>query len=279
MSESLMGGTPEPSNTPPVENTPPQDFVAPEWAKGWEVEPELLQDPSLKAIKDAPSLLKSYVHAQRKMGMDKVVIPNKNSTKEEWLGFYQKLGLPSNLEEYALKTPEKPVFNEELINQFKQKAYEANLLPDQASAMLDFLNGYTAEQAAAMEQQQGNALEEAVNGLKSEWGDAFDQNLRKAKLAVLEFGGQDFQAYLNESGLGNDPQLIKAFSKIGDSFFKEDKFNAEGKPAYSMSPDEAQAKINTIMGDFNGPYFNAMHPDHKRTVDEVQKLYQMAYRK
>lgn len=282
MSESLMGGAAEPVQTPAQntqQTTPPEggQFTGPEWAKGFEVEPEILQDPSLKAIKDLPSLVKSYVHAQKKMGMDKVVIPNKNSTQEEWLQFYGKLGLPSTLEEYGIKTPEKNVFGEELVNKFKEVAFQHKLLPDQANAVFEFLNTYTSEQAAALEEANQNSVQEAIQSLQQEWGESFPQNVRKAKLAVLEFGGQDFQKYLDESGLGNDPQLVKAFAKIGESFFKEDKFGAEGKPAYAMSPDEAQKKIGEIQGDFNGPYYNTMHPDHNRTVQEVNKLFQMAY--
>jgi hypothetical protein len=283
MSDSLMGGAAEPivntgaPATPPVEGTGTPEFTGPEWAKGLEVEPDLLQDPSLKAIKDVPSLLKSYVHAQRKMGADKVVIPNKNSTKEEWMQFYGKLGLPTEFEKYEVRLPENKVFGDDLVNKFKEMAYQNNLLPEQASALFSFLNDYTAEQAQALEQSQQTSVQEAIESLQQEWGEAFQQNVRKAKLAVLEFGGQDFQKYLDESGLGNDPQLVKAFAKIGESFFKEDKFNAESTPAYAMSPDQAQKRINEIQGDFNGPYYNSMHPDHNRTVQEVNKLFQMAY--
>lgn len=286
MSDSLLGT--ENSGTPPVDDSgagaPPVDggaeFNGPEWAKGFEgLDSELLGDPSLKAIQDVPSLIKSYVHAQKKMGMDKAVLPNKNSTKEEWLGLYHKLGLPAEFGEYEFKSPEETVFKDEMLEAFKETAYNNNLLPDQASAVLDFLNNYTSEEASKMQATQEEQTQAAIGDLKNEWGDAFEQNLRKAKLAVQEFGGDELRNYLDQTGLGNDPQIVKVFSQIGDSFFKEDSFGTEGKSSYAMAPDEAQAQINKIMGDFDGPYFNSQHPDHNRIVNEVNKLYKAIYRK
>lgn len=253
--------------------------VSPEWAANIEgisdLPSDILGDPSLKAIKDVPSLLKSYVHAQKKMGADKVVLPNKNSTNEEWLSLYHKLGLPTEFEQYELQTEENSILQEDFFNEFKQKAFENRVLPSQAQALFDFINSKTGEQYSQMEESRQTQVEEGINNLKEEWGEAFDQNLFKAKAAVNEFGGEDLKAYLNDSGLGNDPQLIKAFAKIGESFLKEDNFEQGAKPAYAMSPSEAQQKANEHMGNFDGPYYNSAHPDHKRVVDEVNKMFQI----
>lgn len=277
MSETILAEQvpPNPAAVPPVAVPPEGGFTTPEWAKGIELEPELLGDPSLKAIKDIPTLIKSYVHAQKKMGADKVIIPTANSTQEEWDGFYAKLGMPLKAEEYAPKFPEKPVFKDDLMEKFKAEAYKNKLLPNQASAMFEFLNTYTSEQAENVQKQSQENIDTEINGLKTEWGESFDMKLRQAKMAVAEFGGEDIKTYLNETGLGNDPKLIKLFQKIGENYFKEDSFTAESKPAYSMSPDEAQSQINKIMGDGTSPYFNKNHPDHTRMVGEVNKLFQM----
>lgn len=287
MSEgTLMGGDVAPNAAPaataPVESAIEQSpqigqpASAPEWLASFEgIDAEIAGDPSLKAIQDVPSLIKSYVHAQRKMGADKVIVPGKNSTNEEWLQMYHKLGLPTEFDAYGLNAGEKPVLKEDLINEFKKTAYENRLLPEQAQAMYDFLSNQTSTEIERMQQQQQEELNQKINGLKEEWGDAFEQKIHTAKLAVDELGGEDLKAYLNETGLGNDPQLIKIFNKIGARLFQEDNFQAESKPAYSLAPDEAQGKINEILGDFNGAYYNSQHPDHKRMVEEVQKLWKM----
>lgn len=285
-SGSLIGGNVAPNtevSSAPSEGASPETASAPadggwqppEWMSGIEVDQEYAQDPSLKAIQDVPSLIKSYVHAQRKMGADKTVLPNQNSTKEEWMQLYQKLGMPTDFNEYDLKQAEQNALKEEILEEFKKTAYENNILPQQAQAMYDFLNNQAVTEAERMQQLQQEKMSEAINNLKEEWGEAFEQNVHTAKLAVNEFGGEELKQYLNESGLGNDPNIIKVFNEIGKQFFKEDNFTAESKPAYSLSPSEAQQRINEITGDMSGPYYNSMHPDHKRIVDEVNKMFQM----
>ena len=154
--DSLIGGNVTPNaDTPPADNTPPADtppadegWQAPEWMSGFEVDTEIAQDPSLKAIQDVPSLIKSYVHAQKKMGMDKTVLPNQNSTKEEWMQLYQKLGMPTDFNEYDLKAAEQNALKEEVLEQFKQTAFDNNIMPNQAQAMYDFLNNQAVAEAA-----------------------------------------------------------------------------------------------------------------------------------
>ncbi len=284
--ESLIGGgassAPATSETDVATGLPPVDGggnpapSAPEWMSGFEgIDPEIAGDTSLKAIQDVPSLIKSYVHAQRKMGADKAVIPNANSTDEERAAFYHKMGLPTDFGEYQVNSPEKSVLKEDMMEAFKKTAYDQRLLPDQAQAMFDFLNTHTGTEIDRMQAAQQEELTQKINGLKDEWGEAFEQNVHTAKLAVDEFGGEDLKAYLNETGLGNDPSIIKVFNEIGKKFFAEDTFQGKSKPAYSLSSDDAQKRIGEIQGDMNGAYYNSMHPDHNRTVEEVNKLFKM----
>jgi len=65
---------------------------------------------------------------------------------------------------------------------------------------------------------------ETAKILKKEWGQNFDMNMNIAKKVVTSLLDQDFVEYLNESGLGNDSRLIKAFYTIGKKI-GEDRFN------------------------------------------------------
>ena len=53
---------------------------------------DLRNNPSLKNFNDVGGLAKSYVHAQRMIGADKIALPNQNSTDEDWANVYNKLG-------------------------------------------------------------------------------------------------------------------------------------------------------------------------------------------
>ena len=51
-------------------------------------------EPSLKNFQDAGQLAKSYVHAQRMVGADKISVPTKHATDEDWNQVFSKLGVP-----------------------------------------------------------------------------------------------------------------------------------------------------------------------------------------
>ena len=252
-------------------------IALPQWLTGIEgVDSNLAIDPSLKAIQDVPSLIKSYVHAQRKMGADKFTVPNENSTQEEWLQTYHKLGLPTDFGEYDLAKGEEAMVDDTFFDEFRQTAFDNNIMPNQAQALYDFMNSKAKMEYKTIQDKEANKYTEEMVGLEEEWGEGFKQKVHQAKIAVHEFGGDELKSYLNESGLGNDPKLIRAFQKIGETFFKEAKHHGESAPAYSLSAGDAMEKANKIMGDFDGAYYNSMHPDHKRVVDEVNKLFQVS---
>ena len=61
---------------------------------------ELQTEPSLRNFTDAAGLAKSYVHAQKMIGADKLPLPGKSATDEEWNNVYQKLGRPNAADQY-----------------------------------------------------------------------------------------------------------------------------------------------------------------------------------
>ena len=59
-----------------------------------------LTDPSLTDIKDVANLAKSYVHSQKMIGKDRITLPGKEATDEEWGTFYSELGRPEEAKSY-----------------------------------------------------------------------------------------------------------------------------------------------------------------------------------
>ena len=68
-------------------------------------------DASLENINDINSLAKGYVHAQRMVGADKIALPGKYATEDDWQQVYTKLGRPESPENYELNynLPEVPI--------------------------------------------------------------------------------------------------------------------------------------------------------------------------
>lgn len=239
--------------------------------------PELQEDSALKVIQDIPSLAKSYISAQKLVGADKIVIPGKFATEEDWNNVYKKLGLPSDIKEYPINFNKDAGIPEDFFNTFKENAYKAGVLPQQAQKLADW---FAEANVKAMDEFKATAQKQFdldTGALKNEWGAAYEQKVLAAGNAAKHFGGEQFQNYLRESGLSNNVQLVKVFAKVAE-VLKEDTINpGSGSSGNLHTPDAAKEKVNTILRDFNNPYYLKDHPNHKLAVNEVSTLMQQAY--
>lgn len=250
----------------------------PEWARSLKVDQDILKDPSLKAINDVDSLAKSYVHAQRKIGQKGVIMPNENSTKEEWDTFYQKAGVPLEEQDYRSKLEfpsqeEGSSFDDHFNEDFARKAHELRIRPDQATDMYKFFNEQAQNKVKSFQENLESTRQEELNKIMNEMGEeAYNVQLSKAGKLIKEEVGEDFYEYLTNSGLGTDPKIVKAFMKLSQKMYNEEPLPM-GKGSGAMTKDQIQNEINLAMGNYDDPYHKPDHPDHKRRVDEIQKLF------
>ena len=235
---------------------------------------DIKEDPSLGSIEPVENLAKSYVNAQRLIGKDKIVVPGEFATEEEWkTNVFSKLGLPDSVDKYEIQVAGGEALDQEFFGGFKKAAHEAGVLPTQAQKIFDWYGKEAVRQGEAATQAAQTNVNEKVEELKKDWGGAYEAKVKAAQAAVAHFTDTDFKEYLDESGLGNDPNLIKTFAKIGETL-TEDQFKESGPVKLGTTPTDAQAQINTVMGDPNHAYHNKNHPNHKNAVAEVQRMYQ-----
>jgi len=265
---TAMGGTTTP--TPDVKDT----SATGKWYEG--VEQDILTDPTLTPFiqedgEISKDLLKSYVHAQRSMGKKRLSVPDKNTTPEEYRQLLNDLGLPKDINEYKINTPEDS--KDADYTEFTQKAFELGIMPDQASKMLEWQNSKLKEHQAMMKNEAEKAGETTRTELENEWGPNMKENMEKAKLALHTFAGENTENIVN-SELGNNIEFIKLMHKVSESL-AEDKFDRDSVPSHYLDKTAAQRKLNEIQSDFNGPYYNKFHPAHESTVQEANELFQI----
>ena len=265
---TAMGGTTTP--TPDVKDT----SATGKWYEG--VEQDILTDPTLTPFiqedgEISKDLLKSYVHAQRSMGKKRLSVPDKNTTPEEYRQLLNDLGLPKDINEYKINTPEDS--QDADFTEFTQKAFELGIMPDQASKMLEWQNSKLKEHQAMMQNEAEKAGEITRTELEKEWGPNMKENMEKAKLALHTFAGENTENIVN-SELGNNIEFIKLMHKVSESL-AEDKFDKDSVPSHYLDKTAAQRKLNDIQSDFNGPYYNKFHPAHESTVKEANELFQI----
>ena len=119
------------------------------------------------------------------------------------------------------------------------------------------------------------AQAEAANSLRSEWGRAYDDNLRKAaNVAQTYLEPELLDTQLRDgSRLGDNPKIIKAFANIANLLSEDKIVGAESDNA--LQGRDVEKEINDLIGDKTGPYWNKSHPNHNKTVNQVLSLREL----
>ena len=235
-------------------------------------------EPSLKNFQDAGQLAKSYVHAQRMVGADKISVPTKHATDEDWNQVFSKLGVPDSPDKYEVKYELQEGANDTPVKNFISEAHKLNLLPHQVQGVLNYYS--QLEQNANDSQQKDMELNKIENesSLRKEWGLAYDKKMNEANSVFKNFFATDLADVKLQDGtpLGNHPGFVRSLSEMA-SKFSEDSMGAGQEESGGITPAEADREIQKILGDPNHPYFQKNHPGHKSAVDEMFKLNNMKF--
>lgn len=266
-------GNPPADGSAATTGNPPADSTTVTTSGDWRdaLDPALKGEKSLSAIKDIPSLAKGYVEAQKLVG-GSIRLPNDKMKPEEAAkvmdDIYTKLGRPESAEKYGLNPePIAPFLREGEMDSFKKTAFELGLNGKQAQALIDWQAKNISTAMAAMKE----AAVKTEADLRGEWGAAFDRNVGLAARAITEVGGKDVLEYLDKTGLGNHPGLLKMFVKIGGIL--ADEGYIDGDIDGATGPSEAREEIASILRDKSHPYWKG----DKEAVEHMANLHQLAY--
>ncbi len=243
---------------------------------GWidkHVPADLRGEPVLKNFNNFSGIVSSLIHAQKSIGADKIAIPGKNSGPNDWSHFFSAIGVPETHEGYEFGMPEDSGFQDEFFKSFKESAHKAGLLPQQAEAISKWFAEKNGQASAQMQTDSQQKLAAAVDGLKKEWGMAFDKKVADANLVLDAFATPEQMTFLKEAGLANEPHLVKLLATIAEKTMSEDTIRDGSGSGGGITPTEAKQKIDTLMADFEGPYHNAAHPNHASAVQEMKDLH------
>jgi hypothetical protein len=115
-------------------------------------------------------------------------------------------------ESYDLKSPEGIEIDTDAFTAF---AKDADLTQDQAQKLLEKMApAMVARQQAAVEQARQQWVSDAKAD-KEFGGEKLSENLGVAKKAMDKFGSPELKALLEQSGLGNHPEVIRFFFRAG----------------------------------------------------------------
>ena len=238
---------------------------------------EFRNDPNIEKFTEIDALAKSYINATRMIGQDKVAVPNKNSTEDQWNEVYSKLGRPETADKYALNIESEAVaMDEGAIKSFAEQSHKLGLNNTQAQGILEFYknNMESNMQRATVDTETAQA--QAETELRAEWGKEFDSNVSKASaLAKANMNPEILDLQMQDgTRIGDHPEIIKGFAKIAGMLSEDKLVSTESESVNSMK--DLQSEISAITNDTTGPYWNHKHPDHAKMVQQVYTLREMA---
>jgi hypothetical protein len=263
----------------------PKTTSTPEWAAG--LPDDLRSNPSLANHKDLPSFIKSALDAEKLIGKKGIIKPDKNASQEEWNKYYTEIGRPEKAEGYEFKRPEswpkELEFSEAMIPKVQEMFYKHGIGKETAKALWEDYHGIVAEEGMRAVGVSKEEVEKGIQNLKKELGgeDKYKAHLETAVMAVKEFGGDDLINFLDSSGLGNHPALIKAFGEAG-KYLREDGIVGGRTGGGSFTPEKAKAEIARLEQDneFQRVLFSTEASDRakqKENHEIWERLHKLAY--
>ena len=233
---------------------------------------EYRNDPSIKSFTNVNDMAKTLIHAQRLIGAEKIPLPGKSATDEDWANVWTKLGRPQSPSEYQIQFQNAALADGELEG-FRQSAFEAGLNNRQVERMAKFLEDTVSGANAARSEMVEKAVYEAEQELRQEFGQAFDQRMSMAYKAAQQLLGDtemlDEVQLADGRMLGDHPQVVRMFAKLAEQI-GEDQLLGEASELI-MTPQEANQRI-AEMTRRDSPYWDKLHPEHDTYVDEVLRL-------
>ena len=185
-------------------------------------------------VKDYEGKVKDF---EGKIASEYIPRLKENATESERQAFYKAMGVPDKPDAYKFSDFKPPKGMESMYDPtmepwFKDQAHKLGLTQEQANGLFKaYTDGFTERATkmtvAAAEAQKAKEIEvtqqkqAAMDELKKEWGNKFDENLVVMNRALETFGTLDFKKYMDESGFGNDPRIVKVFYTIGKAMMDD----------------------------------------------------------
>lgn len=237
---------------------------------------EYRAEKSLENFKDMGDFVKSYLSAQKIVGADKIPVPNKFATEDDWKAVFNKLGAPEKPEDYKYSFKDGEV-DKELLSSFNEQAHKLGLLPQQAESLIKYYNDMNEGSSIQAEEKATETRLHTENELKREFGPQYTKRLDQAKRLASSTLGSEFlnNTFLQDgSRLGDNIAVVKAFSELADKLSEDEV--VKGDTSGYMTAKDLEKEISTLQEE-GSPFWDKQHPNHDRTVKEVFKLRELLH--
>jgi len=253
-------------------------------ASGWKssLSSDLASSSLLQKFDDTPEGLNqaftSHANLEQLLGHEKVPIPKGDDDTEGWNRFSKAMGIPDKAESYGLPDPNIPETMSGITldkQKFSEIAHAHKLTPAQAKGLWEVYNEMSLNSYNQHLEKSEQQFDETISKLRGEWGDAYDTNVELGQAVINKFASDEESSDYITEVLGRDVRGIKFLTKIGEQF-AENKISDFSMKRFSLAPEEAQAEIDKMTRDLEGPYMNVSNKftqaEHQAAIDRVNHL-------
>lgn len=274
----LTSGTPTDGNAAPPRDTTTAQGVYEEVLDG---PPEYIPAKYWDAEKKSPRLEdlgRGYQNLEKLLGREKVPMPVGDDDNEGWDRVYKAIGRPDKADEYEFERPTLPSdlpYDEESEKNFRMWAHVNGLNKKQAKNLYDGYVKTQIERHAVWAEQSKKQRSELEQALIREHGQKIESVKQSAKAVMNEYADGEFRQFLDQTGLGNDPRMVRFLHKVAQKTGGETRL--KGTPVTQAAPQDLDKAISQFREKNNKVLMDRLHPDHKKTVDEYSRLFQSRY--
>lgn len=194
----------------------------------------------VKEFKGPSDLAKAFLESKTKLD-GAIVKPGDGASDEERVAFLTALGVPANKDGYALTKPDLPKglnYSNDFESWFRDTSHELNLSKAQAERLFEQYNKRVIEQYNAAQEARAQRRTRVLEQLQKEYGDKTDEVIAVGKRAIRVLGDEEFDRFLDETGLIDDPRMIRFSAELGKRISGDSLLKGGGGGNQSTNPDD-----------------------------------------
>lgn len=142
-------------------------------------------------------------------------VPNPTPAPKEEVPKEDKVDEPKPIE---LKLPKDSLLDDKAVDRIKSLAKENNLSQEQAQLLLENESNALSTYDSAQKEKLTTLSNQWIDQSKADpeiGGKNFDESISLAQSAMKKFATEAFIQNLNKTQLGNHPEMIRVFARIG----------------------------------------------------------------
>lgn len=284
--------TPSPTPETPTQSptqSPTQPISGDPFAAAIAALPEAQREHVSKAgYKSIEDLINSDMSLQTMLGGDRsrlARVPEKSRAEDPqgWAEYDKVSGVPTSPEGYGDYKPAtgNAMVTSDQLRAFDEKILSAGATPAARQAALDAFHELSMQEAQAADAATAADHKEWDDKLKAEWGAAYPQKIAAAEAARHHIDPDgELHKMMTDMGFEKHGLYQRALARIADMVAEGGTMPNGEIPANgggAMTPAAAMSALSEFEARNNAALMDAANPDHKRIVQERDRLMALAY--